>query len=271
MNHISLFSGIGGFDLAAQRAGWNNVAHCEKDPYCQKILKRHFPNSILHENIKTTDFTVYHRLINCVSGGFPCQPYSQSGRRKGTEDDRHLWPEKRRAVREIQPPWVTGENVRGLTNWNAGVVFDEIQADLEAEGYEVTPFLLPACGIDAPHQRYRIFFIAFNQKFWHACNTTACDGPNTDSSIRSEGGMHQKKLLLPGQYTGRGYSHDIRDTWKDYPSESPVCRTSDGIPNRVDRVRALGNAVVPDLAYIIFDAINQFEALLKAEYEKGNL
>jgi DNA (cytosine-5)-methyltransferase 1 len=160
MTHGSLFSGIGGFDLAAEWMGWDNIFHCEWNEFGQRVLKHYWPKAISYEDITKTDFTIHRGRIDVLTGGFPCQPYSTAGKRLGKEDDRHLWPEMLRAIREIQPRWVVGENVRGLTNWNGGLVFDEVQADLEAEGYEVTPFLLPACGVNAPHRRDIIWFIA---------------------------------------------------------------------------------------------------------------
>ena len=165
MRHGSLFSGIGGFDLAAEWCGWENVFHCEWNSFGQKVLKHHFPKSISYNDITKTDFSIHRGHIDILSGGFPCQPYSSAGKRLGKEDERHLWPEMLRAIREIQPSWVVGENVRGLTNWNGGLVFDEVQSDLEAEGYEVLPFLLPACSVNAPHRRDRIWFIAYSNGF----------------------------------------------------------------------------------------------------------
>jgi DNA (cytosine-5)-methyltransferase 1 len=161
MNHASLFSGIGGFDLAAAMMGWQNIFWCENDGFCQQILKYHFKNSIGYGNIKETDFTPHRGQTDILTGGFPCQPFSDAGLRGGTNDPRYLWPEMYRAIREIRPRWVVAENVRGLLSWNGGLVFDTVCADLENEGYEVWPFLLPACGVDAPHQRYRIWFIAY--------------------------------------------------------------------------------------------------------------
>lgn len=161
MNHISLFSGIGGFDLAAEWMGWTNVAHCEWNAFGQRVLKYYWPNAISYNDITKTNFTIHRRTIDILTGGFPCQPYSVAGKRKGKDDERHLWPEMLRAIREIQPRWVVGENVRGIINWDAGLVFNEVQADLEAEGYEILPFLLPASGVNAPHERYRTWFVAF--------------------------------------------------------------------------------------------------------------
>ena len=162
--HASLFSGIGGFDLAAEWMGWNNIFNCEKEHFCQKILKYYWPKAIQYGDIKTTDFTIWRGKINILTGGFPCQPFSHAGKRKGTKDDRHLWPEMLRAIHEIQPPWVIGENVPGLINWDGGLVFEQVQTDLEAEGYEVWPFILPACAVSAPHRRERIWFVAYSNK-----------------------------------------------------------------------------------------------------------
>jgi len=163
MKHGSLFSGIGGFDLAAEWMGWENIFHCEWNEFGQKVLKHYWPKSISYGDITKTDFTIYRGRIDILTGGFPCQPYSTAGKRRGKADDRHLWPEMLRAIREIQPRWIVGENVRGLTNWNGGMVFDEVQADLETEGYEVLPFLLPACAVNAPHRRDRIWFVAHSK------------------------------------------------------------------------------------------------------------
>jgi DNA (cytosine-5)-methyltransferase 1 len=156
----SLFSGVGGFDLAAWWMGWDTVFHCEINKFGQRVLKYYWPDAIIHEDITKTDFTGYRHTIDVLTGGFPCQPYSVAGKRKGKGDDRHLWPEMLRAIREIQPTWIVGENVPGLITWSDGLVFREVQSDLETERYEVIPVVLPACSINAPHRRYRIFFIA---------------------------------------------------------------------------------------------------------------
>jgi DNA (cytosine-5)-methyltransferase 1 len=160
MRHGSLFSGIGGF--AAQWMGWENVFHCEWNEFGQKVLKYYWPEAISHSDITKIDFTPYANTIDILTGGFPCQPYSLAGKRKGKEDERHLWPEMLRAIREIQPRWVVGENVFGLINWSGGLVFHEVQADLEAEGYEVFPYVLPACAKNAPHRRDRVWFVAYS-------------------------------------------------------------------------------------------------------------
>lgn len=182
MKHGSLFSGIGGFDLAASWMGWENVFHCEINPFGQKILKYYWPDAITYSDITKTDFSIHRGKIDVLTGGFPCQPYSLAGKRKGTEDERHLWPEMLRAIREVQPRWVVGENVFGIVNWDGGVVFEQIQADLEAEGYEVQPYVLPACAVNAPHKRERVWFIAHADRYGHELRRS---GENRSAKIES--------------------------------------------------------------------------------------
>jgi DNA (cytosine-5)-methyltransferase 1 len=180
MTHASLFSGIGGFDLAAEWMGWDNLFHCEWNPFGQKVLKHHFPKSISYNDITKTDFTIHSGSVDILTGGFPCQPYSTAGKRLGKQDERHLFPEMLRCIKEVKPRWVVGENVRGLVSWNEGLVFHEVYDDLEREGYEVQSFLIPAASVGAPHQRYRVWFVAFNSKSQR--NTTFgkfCKGENS--------------------------------------------------------------------------------------------
>jgi len=160
MKHGSLFSGIGGFDLAAEWMGWENVFHCEWNEFGKRVLKYYWPNAESFHDITKTDFTKYANQIDILTGGFPCQPYSSAGKRLGKVHERHLWPEMLRCIREVAPRYVVGENVRGLTNWNGGLVFDEVCADLENLGYQVAPFIIPASATNAPHQRERVWFVA---------------------------------------------------------------------------------------------------------------
>jgi DNA (cytosine-5)-methyltransferase 1 len=162
MRHGSLFSGIGGFDLAAQWMGWTNVFHVERDDFCREVLRHHFPNSEPHEDIKSFDATAYAGRVDIISGGFPCQPFSAAGNRRGMSDDRYLWPEMFRVIREARPSYVVAENVRGLLSWNDGLVLDTVCSDLEGEGYEVFPVVLPAASVaNCPHRRDRIWIIAY--------------------------------------------------------------------------------------------------------------
>mgnify|MGYP002093859833 FL=1 len=186
MTHASLFSGIGGFDYAAALLGWINIFDCEIDAFCRKVLEYHFPNSVHYGDITKQIFKEWRGKIDVLSGGFPCQPFSLAGQRKGADDNRYLWPEMLRVIREILPRWVVGENVAGLlTMVQPGAevevggqtslfgedyrkrvlhrqeyVIETICRDLEREGYAVQPLLIPACAVGAPHRRDRIWFIA---------------------------------------------------------------------------------------------------------------
>ena len=164
MTHGSLFSGIGGFDLASEWMGWENIFHCETNEFAQKVLHHYWPKAQTYEDITEADFTIWRGRIDLITGGFPCQPFSQAGLQLGTEDDRHLWPEMLRCIQEVQPRWVVGENVLGLLNWNDGMVFDQVQTDLESAGYSVQAYVLPAASVNAPHKRLRIFFVGYSDR-----------------------------------------------------------------------------------------------------------
>jgi DNA (cytosine-5)-methyltransferase 1 len=184
MRHGSLFSGIGGFDLAAQWMNWTNVFHTEWNEFGQKVLQHHFPNSISYHDIIKTDYTIHNGDIEIITGGFPCQPFSLAGKRKGTDDERYLWHEMLRAIQQIQPTYVVAENVRGLLTIDGGMVFEQVCADLEAEGYEVQPILLPAAGVNAPHRRDRIFIVGY------AANTK----DNRAGKLRNESGKERTRF-----------------------------------------------------------------------------
>jgi DNA (cytosine-5)-methyltransferase 1 len=295
MNHGSLFSGIGGFDLASEWAGWQNKFHCEWNEFGQKVIKYYWPEAESYSDITKTDFTIWRGKIDILTGGFPCQPYSMAGKRLGKEDDRHLWPEMLRAIREIQPRYVVGENVSGLVNWNGGMVFDEVQAEMEAEGYEVRPFILPAAGIGAPHQRERVWFIAYDSE--HSSNKSKKYMGKSNYARNDE---FKQKEVFPKSYNKSVRQYNLQqntftsDTtsdgriennrkgksgfndknskgnyWKNFPTQSPICDGDDGLSSRLDgitfpkwrneSIKAGGNAIVPQVAYQIFKSINEFE------------
>ena len=208
MKHGSLFSGIGGFDLAAEWMCWENVFHCEWNEFGQRVLKHHFPKALSYADITETDFNVHRGRVDIISGGFPCQPYSSAGKRLGKEDERHLWPEMLRAIREIQPRWVVGENVLGLTNWNGGLVFEEVQADLEAQGYEVQPFILPACAVNAPHVRQRVWFVAYRNAPDSKFNDRQKSSRNVGQESRAEGEGGNKLADGLNNYGEKGNAPD---------------------------------------------------------------
>jgi DNA (cytosine-5)-methyltransferase 1 len=301
MKHGSLFSGIGGFDLAAEWMGWENVFHCELNPFGHKVLKHYWPNAESFNDITKTDFTKFYGTIDVISGGFPCQPYSGAGKRLGKNDERHLWPEMCRAIREITPRYVVGENVRGLTNWNRGLVFDEVCSDLENLGYTVAPYLIPASGTNAPHQRQRIWFIAHqNASNTYGNRFNKCDhkheieanktGLNALHDVNSNDGQgittnpgieRLQGFEFNGAHDGskrhRNDSHDSVtelhkiENWLGFPAQPPVCGGDDGLPTKLDgisfpkwrneSIKAYGNAVVPQVVYRIFKAIEASENL----------
>lgn len=181
MTHASLFSGIGGFDLAAHWAGIENVFACEIDEFCRKVLAKRFPNTTLYKDIKETKFGQYCGTVDIISGGFPCQPFSVAGKRAGTTDNRYLWGEMLRVVREVQPEWVIAENVRGLTNIANGSTFETVCNDLEVSGYKVQSFIIPALTVGAPHKRDRIWIIAHSDSNVTKHNTGEIQEPAKDN------------------------------------------------------------------------------------------
>ena len=282
MKHIGLFEGIGGFSLAARWMGWNTIAWCEINPFGQKVLRHHFPEAEGFEDITKTDFSKYANTIDIVTGGFPCQPFSTAGKRKGTEDERYLWKEMLRAIGEIQPTWVVGENVLGIVNWNRGMVFNEVQTDLETKGYEVFPYVLPACAKDAPHRRDRVWFVAYNtnnrrfngngkeQEIQNGKQSTDTIG-TINNVTDTESGRLQKRdaeQLGKSEQDTNDKQPDCIPSWENFPTQSPVYRRDDGLSFgldtstisiakwRTESIKAYGNAIVPQVAYEIFKAIN---------------
>jgi len=284
MKHGSLFSGIGGFDLAAERMGWTNVFHCEWMDFPRKVLHHYWPEATSYVDITRTDFTLHAGQIDVLTGGFPCQPYSAAGKRKGKDDDRHLWPHMLRAIREIQPRYVVGENVFGLTTWNGGVVLEEVCAELEAEGYAVQPFIIPAAAVGAPHRRDRVWIVAYDtnagyqglrrerqntvHELHHATDSESMgwtNGPAEDirQNTREVDTFGDKVSLCP--FNG--------NSWQDFPTVSPICSGDDGLPRELDgiafpkwrneSIKGYGNAIVPQVAMQIFAAIEQYEQLTK--------
>jgi len=299
MNHASLFSGIGGFDLAAEWNGWNNVFNCEWEEFPRKVLKHHFPNAKQYEDIKDFNATEYRGRIDVLSGGFPCQPFSTAGLRKGTEDERHLWPEMLRVIGECQPRWVVGENVRGLVNWagkdgRVGMVFEACYSDLENLGYSVQSFIIPACAAgNAPHRRDRVWIVA-NRKDDRPSQTKnlkrtrgerephnrdevrasldAVSGignaPNTDIELPKCGNGNREDGR--SEQTERAEPLDESRGWQEFPTVPPICGGDDGLPKELDgitfskwrreSIKAYGNAIVPQVAHRIFQSISDYES-----------
>lgn len=230
MNHASLFSGIGGAEVAASMMGWHNLFHCEIQEFPRKVLQYWFPNSESYEDITKTDFTKWHGKVDVLTGGFPCQPFSLAGRRKGADDNRYLWPQMLRAIRQIHPTWVVGENVNGIKTMvescqvtqmgrtdylfeenylyreESRFTLDKICADLEAEGYSVQPIVIPACSVGAPHRRDRVWIVA------RRISTTPSNPNSSNDNRRSEeiqGKSQKERLSERNDIRKPGFTSDV--------------------------------------------------------------
>lgn len=270
MRVLDLFSGIGGFSLGLERAGMETVAFCEIDKFCQRVLKKHWPNIPIFEDVRTLpdEFT---GTVDVITGGYPCQPFSTAGRRKAQEDPRHLWPAMFACIKIFKPAWVIAENVAGHINLG----LDEVLADLESEGYACQAFVIPACAVGAPHRRDRVWIVANSNSSsesraskqdaraihqerlqeWNEIRQpfTASLSSNTNNIGRkgSECETIQRQPIQSREF--KGSYQEWRSGW---PVSSPrVCGVDDGIPNRTHRLRSLGNAVVPQIPEIIGRAI----------------
>ena len=311
MRVLDLFSGIGGFSIGLESAGMETVAFCEQNPFCQKILAQHWPTLPIHSDITELNGYEYRGTVELVCGGFPCQPFSVAGKQLGAEDDRALWPEMLRVIREVAPRWVIGENVSGIIPME----LDKVLSDLEGEGYAARPFIVPACAADAPHRRDRVWIIARNVGDTRRTSSKSRgDTKAREKAIRSAATSHHKRsgedvadtdnrhrsrkikgildqsdrqapdrLARSGQDVAHTDSAQQQGRWissrihKEHtkpnsgsdPSrqqatqfwlpEPAVGRVANGIPRRVDRLRGLGNAIVPQIAMRIGETIKQCE------------
>ena len=324
MTHGSLFSGIGGFDLAAQWAGIENKWQVEWDDYCQKVLKKNFPDVKKYHDITKVNGGELES-VDVISGGFPCQPFSQAGKQEGKKDDRYLWPEMLRIIQIVRPTYVIGENVAGIVNME----LDTVLFDLETEGYTTETFIIPACAVDALHRRDRVWIIGYTNQnsqsngslneapdkvvvnsINHSNNTIGKQKSraekiprerrkercarvfgrtSNDSEVladsesnRSRGvdiGRIRKQVVRSSKDVSnsndteatrfREYSREIFERTKTkgfndnceswWAAEPDVGRVANGIPSRVDRLKGLGNAIVPQIAYILFCAIKSLD------------
>lgn len=287
MKHGSLFSGIGGFDLAAEWMGWENVFHCEWMEFPRKVLDYHFPNADSHIDICKTDFFKYANKIDILTGGFPCQPFSMAGKRKGTNDERYLWGEMLRAIQEIKPKFVIAENVFGITNIDGGLVFEQVCLDLENEGYEVQPFIIPAAAKNAPHRRDRVWFIAYSNGATKEYNSGTnnrttkeirghetsnvsrefCSNGNAPNTycIRQKSRHYSNKRNISKTHRFKQFNGTA--SWQEFPTQSPICGGDDGLPTKLDgitfskwraeSIKGYGNAIVPQVAFEIFKQLEK--------------
>ena len=278
MRSLELFAGIGGIALAEQMAGIEVAGLCEYADYPRMILKKHWPDVPLFKDVtkldreELTNAGIEPGSIDIVSGGFPCQPFSIAGKRRGTKDDRDLWPEMFRIIKQIWPTWVVGENVANFANME----LDRTLSDLEGAGYQARAFVLPACAVNAPPQRLRTFIVAHadSKRYFYRepekqpaedrqspFSNVATSGENVLAN--SDGNRWEKsKPVFKQKFSQRKSEREPSTTsstpakWQPEPS---VGRVADGVPNRLDRIKALGNAVVPQQILPIFKAIVQIE------------
>jgi len=301
---LDLFSGIGGFSLGLARAGFETVAFCEIDPYCRKILKKHWPDVPVFEDIKRLhwdnkneqlfedrgegaqrDFTQV-RSIDVICGGFPCQPFSAAGKRRGKNDERHLWPEMFRLIQECNPKWVIGENVPGIINMG----IDAVLSDLESSGYETETFIIPACAVNAPHRRDRVWIVAntgreradglgegetsfgntgkaVNQRIQtpervEFKGNDHVNGNTQRETLLNSIGARLEERNLASITDNKGYfvrTDFTRITSTEWITEPGICTRNDGVSQRVARLKALGNSVVPYIPELIGNAIMEIE------------
>lgn len=252
ITHCSLFAGIGGFDLAAEWMQWENKFQCEKDEWCRKVLAKNFPTVERYGDITKESFTNWVHKITILTGGFPCQPFSVAGAERGAGDERYLWGEMLRAINEIKPPYIVAENVPGLLTNSGGMVFKQVCADLEHSGYEVQAVIIPAAGKNAIHKRERVWIIAYSndratehaiQAGWNLSASVDENVYTNSNSSRQQECRTERRT--PGHLTS-SFSGEI---------ETAICGADDGLSYWVDRIRGLGNAIVPQVAFEIFCGI----------------
>jgi DNA (cytosine-5)-methyltransferase 1 len=299
---LDLFSGIGGFSLGLESTGnFKTIAFCEKDEFCQKVLQKNFKNIPIEGEIRNVKGEKYQADV--VTGGFPCQPFSVAGKRKGTDDDRYLWDETIRVVRECKPKYFIGENVEGLINIQEGMVLRQVQTDLEKEGFEVQCLVIPASGIGAWHQRKRVWIIGCNvsnsdsrmRRRWGTIGesganeiwgfyssekkqssndirskTIGCDDilreenvTNTNSKRSQRYGL-QSNNLQKGNKTTINSNNNIEEQQTWWQTQSELCGVPNGVSyeldkDRANRVKALGNSIVPQIARELGKAIIEAE------------
>lgn len=253
MNVLDLFSGIGGMSIGLEAAGMRTVAFCEKDEWCrERVLARHWPHVPRYDDVRTLP---YIGGVDVVAGGFPCQPFSFAGKRMGQEDDRHLWPAMLEVIRRERPAWVLGENVIGLVNMG----LDQVLSDLGDAGYATRAFDIPAVAQDAPHLRRRIWIVGRNThdegQPAHPLDAEvgklqAAHGDAADAHGAGLQGRHQRAERAGERIAGAG----LRECHWPRP-DAWIHRVDDGLSPRMDRLRALGNAVVPQVVEVLGRAI----------------
>lgn len=292
MKHLDTFSGLGGWALAARWMSWHTQAFVEKDKFCQAVLAKNFAGVPIHDDIFTFSGEPF-RGIDILTGSTPCQPFSQAGKRQGSNDERHLFPEFLRVVEECQPRWIVIENVYGLLNIESGRVFEAYNTSLEGQGYTVQTLCIPASALNAPHRRDRLWIIAQSNSIGKRArhrevqttngeisqrdddaqsgNTDFCvaRGIVTNADEKCECGLPKRTAKEHARHCGRNRGDEWNRNWTEVATE--LCgmdaRLSAGVDrpklsaskHRENRLKALGNGIVPQIAYEIFQAIQEID------------
>jgi len=272
---LDLFSGIGGISLGLESVGYKTIGFCESDDYCSRVLRRHWRDVPIHPDVRELDGRQYKDTAQLVAGGFPCQPFSVAGQRGGSDDDRNLWPEMFRVIREVEPTWCLIENVPGIV-W---MELDRVLADLEDEGYACQAFDIPAAAVDANHIRARIWIVAYSDsnairqrperpaEGWvEVCRRRHAELIDVGSDVADAEGERLEGGLSPGSQSAAGVrllsdGRSEQSGGRHWAAEPELGRVAHGIPNRVDRMRGLGNSVVPAVVAELG------EIILKADQE----
>jgi len=288
MKVIDLFSGIGGFSYGLSLSGkpFKTIAFCEQDKFCQKVLKKHWPDIPIYNDIRRLDGKQFRGTVGLICGGFPCQPFSIAGKRRGNEDHRDLWPEMLRIIREVRPAWVLGENVANFAGMDGG--YNRTHSDLEKEGYEVRAFEIPAIGLGAPHIRKRLWIVGhlahsngvgygrgkgkgYRNDKWEffesqreRCSVgSKTSGRSGKSDLAHSDSIRSQRIWPDGDKEGwerqekgtSGLCNRTGNAYNNWEIEPNVGRVANGVPSRVDRIKALGNSVVPQIVAEIGRAI----------------
>ena len=272
LNVLDLFSGIGGFSVGLEATGkFKTIGFCEQDKFCQKVLRKHWNNVPIYEDIKKLDARKIKADV--VVGGFPCQSISIAGKQKGKDDDRFLFPEMLRVIKEVQPRWIIGENVQNLINISDGQILQDIHNSLEAENYEVQTFNITASSQGAWHKRSRVWIVAANtnprlsigenEKIFTRGNTfdngSSSDVPNSNSK-GSQGHRLQSNNLQKSNQSKINTDSNFTEQQTWWQTQSSLCGVPDGVQYGLDkdrshRIKALGNSIVPQIVTEIGKAI----------------
>ena len=238
---LDLFSGIGGFSLGLERTGgFKTIAFCEQDEFCKNVLSKHWPEIPIYDDVRTIE----NVKADVVTGGYPCQPFSVAGSQKAAEDDRHLWPEMLRVITQTRTTWVIAENVYG----HVALGLDKVLFDLEGQGYSARPIIIPACATGRPHRRDRVYIVAYSASNGRNESKTS-PGDETTNGYCEEGkdkdSDHERLSSLRSELAWGS------NTFRGGGAEPPEIRVDDGLPNRMDRNKCLGNSLIPQIPEMI--------------------